>query len=316
MLSDGAAVESLTAGEPTHEWQELLHELFGDLPGTGNPRLMPDVVVIGAGHNGLVAANLLADHGWEVTVLEEAEQPGGAVRSGELIEPGYTNDLFSSFYPFALASPHIRALELEAWGLRWLTSRVAVAHPGRDGRCPLVSLDIDETAASLEDFAAGDGDAWRGLYARWEQVRTGALGAFFSPFPPVRAMLRLLRELGPEELVRFARFALLPVRRMGEETFAGEGGTRLLAGNALHADVSPEAPPSGMFGWVLCALAQQHGFPVAQGGAGNLTAALVRRLAHRGGSVLCGHRVERIECREGRARAVPRPARATSRGAR
>ncbi len=265
---------------------------------------MPDAVVIGAGHNGLVAANVLADHGWEVTVLEEAQEPGGAVRSGELVEPGFMHDLFSSFYPFALASPHIRGLELEAWGLRWLTSRVAVAHPGRDGRCPLVSLDINETAASLEEFAAGDGDSWRSLYRRWEQVRAGALGTFFSPFPPLSAALRLLRALGPEELVRFARFALLPVRRMGQETFTGEGGRRLLAGNALHADVSPETPLSGMFGWVLCSLAQQHGFPVVEGGAGNLVSALVRRLEHRGASVLCGDRATLIECRAGRATAV------------
>ena len=70
---------------------------------------MPDAVVIGAGPNGLVAANLLADRGWSVTVLEAAPEPGGAVRSAELMEPGFVNDLFSAFYPFALASPAISA---------------------------------------------------------------------------------------------------------------------------------------------------------------------------------------------------------------
>ena len=45
---------------------------------------MADAIVIGAGHNGLVAANLLADAGREVLVLEEQPDPGGAVRSGEL----------------------------------------------------------------------------------------------------------------------------------------------------------------------------------------------------------------------------------------
>lgn len=265
---------------------------------------MADAVVIGAGQNGLVAANLLAQRGWEVVVLEEAEVPGGAVRSGELIEPGFTNDLFSAFYPFALASPHMRGLELERWGVRWLRSRVAVAHPSRDGRCPLVSMDIDETAASLEEFAPGDGDAWRSLYAQWERVSDAALGAFFSPFPPIGPALGLMRKLGPDELMRFARFSLLPVRRLGEETFSGEGGGRLLAGNALHADVSPEMPMSGVFGWVLCSLAQQHGFPVVEGGSGNLTGALVKRLESLGGRVLCGHRATAIDCRGGRAEAV------------
>ncbi|MDQ1738496.1 MAG: hypothetical protein QOE53_148, partial [Pseudonocardiales bacterium] len=39
----------------------------------------PDAVVIGAGHNGLVAANLLADHGWDLVVCEATRHLGGAV---------------------------------------------------------------------------------------------------------------------------------------------------------------------------------------------------------------------------------------------
>ncbi len=265
---------------------------------------MSDAVVIGAGQNGLVAANLLADAGWAVTVVEEAAEPGGAVRSGELIEPGYVHDYYSSFYPFALASPHIRSLELERWGVRWLWSPVAVAHPTRDGSCPAVALDIEETAASLEELSPGDGQAWRDLYGLWERIRDGALGAFFSPFPPVRPVARLVRTLGPEELLRLARFSLLPVRRMGEELFEGEAGMRLLAGNALHADVSPEMPLSGVFGWVLCSLGQQHGFPVVAGGAGGLTDALCRRLEAKGGTIVLGQRATQIECAAGRAVAV------------
>ncbi len=270
----------------------------------GKAREMPDAVVIGAGPNGLVAANLLADRGWEVVVLEEAAEPGGAVRSAELLEPGFVNDLFSAFYPFAAASPHIRGLELERWGLEWLTGEVAVAHPASDGSCPAVARDLDLTAEWLDELAPGDGDAWRELYRRWQAVHRDALGAFFGQFPPVRSAAGLMRTLGPSELLRFARFALLPVRRLGEERFQHEGGTRLLAGNALHADVGPDSPLSGMFGWVLCSLGQQLGFPVPKGGAGRLTTALVRRLLQRGGRLVCDARAERIECRGGRAVAV------------
>jgi phytoene dehydrogenase-like protein len=269
---------------------------------------MTDAVVIGSGPNGLVAANLLADAGWSVMVLEEADAPGGAVRSGELIEPGFTNDLFSSFYPFVIASPHMRAMELERWGVRWIASPVAVAHPATDGTCPAVCLDLARTAESLEECAPGDGDAWRELYALWDRVRHGALGAFFGEFPPVRPVLELLRRLGPREMLRLARFSVLPVRRLGEEAFGSDGGARLLAGNALHADISPEMALGGAFGWVLCSLAQDHGFPVPAGGAGRITDALVARLRSLGGEIRCGERATAVELSGGRARAVRTPA--------
>src|SRR5688572_13559848 len=125
---------------------------------------MPDAVVIGAGPNGLVAANLLADEGWSVEVLEAQERPGGAVKSSEL-EPGYVIDDFSSFYPLAAASRVFRGLELERHGLRWAHGPFALAHPAADGSCAVLSRDLDETARSLDGFAAGDGDAWRELFA-------------------------------------------------------------------------------------------------------------------------------------------------------
>lgn len=260
-----------------------------------------DAIIIGAGHNGLVAANVLAERGWRVLVLEQQPVPGGAVKSGELTEPGFTSDLFSAFYPLAAASPALRALELERFGLRWRRAPLPVAHPQPDGRCAAISLDIDETAASLERFAPGDGEAWRGLWEYWQRAGEPFMDALLRPFPPLRGSARLLAALGPRGLRRFTRFALLPVRRLAEETFRGEGGAWLLAGNALHADLTPDSAGGGLFGWVLCGLGQQHGFPVPEGGAGRLTDALVTRLRSVGGRVQCGVEVSRVLVRGGRA---------------
>jgi phytoene dehydrogenase-like protein len=262
---------------------------------------MNDAVVIGAGPNGLVAANILAEAGLTVMVCEEQPEPGGAVRSGEITVPGFTHDMFSAFYPFCAASPVIRSLQLESWGLTWRRAPIVVAHPTLDGPTAALSTDLDVTAASLGAFAQGDGDAWRRLYDFWRRLEEPFMDAFTTPFPPVTSSARLVGAIGPRELPRFARMALMPLRRFVEENFDGTGAGLLLAGNALHADLTPDSAGGALFGWILCAIGQHHGFPFPEGGAGNLTAALVRRLEAHGGEVICGSRVRRVITRDRRA---------------
>jgi phytoene dehydrogenase-like protein len=263
-----------------------------------------DVVVIGSGPNGLVAANMLADRGWSVVVCEANARPGGAVKSSELIEPGFINDEFSAFYPLAAASPTFRRLGLEDYGLRWKRAPTVLAHPAADGTCPVLSTNLDVTVASLEALTPGDGEAWRRLYALYERVGDPVVAALNTPFPPLRAGARLLGKLRPSELLRFARFSVMPVRRMGEEEFSGEPARRLLAGNTLHADFAPENTLGGFFGWLLMSLGQSVGWPVPEGGSGQLIAALQRRLEQRGGAVRCNTEITRIVVRKGRAVAV------------
>jgi phytoene dehydrogenase-like protein len=265
---------------------------------------MPDAVVIGAGPNGLVAANVLADEGWRVVVLEAQPEPGGAVRSAELTKPGFVHDRFSAFYPLAVASPAMQRLDLESYGLRWARAPLVVAHPTTDGGCAVLSTDIEETVASLDAFAPGDGDGWRALYDRWQRVGADVVDALLSPFPPIKATAKLAARLGPRGLIEFARFGILPVRRLAEESFAGDGGRMLLAGCALHTDLGPDVSGGGLPGWLLTCVGQDIGFPVPEGGAGRLTEALVRRLVSRGGEVICGSAVTRVVVRDRRAVAV------------
>lgn len=263
-----------------------------------------DAVVIGAGPNGLVAANALVDAGWDVLVLEAQDTVGGAVRSGEVTAPGYSTDLFSAFYPLAAASPVIKGLDLQQHGLQWTQAPTALAHVLDDGRAAVLSTDLATTAAGLDDFAAGDGQAWSDLFADWQRIRDPLLDALFTPFPPVRSALGLLRRLRVSGAVNLARLAVLPVRQLAAETFDGEGGGLLLTGNAMHSDIPPDAAGSGVFGWLLAMLAQDVGFPVPRGGAGMLSEAMRSRLVSGGGQIRTGTAVTAIDISGGRATGV------------
>src|SRR4051812_33657062 len=264
-----------------------------------------DAVVIGAGHNGLVAAAMLADAGWDVLVLEAQPEPGGAVKSAELF-PGFVSDLYSAFYPLSVASPVLRALNLEDHGLRWTHAPTVVGHARSpdDDDAPVIHHDIDRTAEDLERRDRGDGDRWRALFEQWLQVKDAMLSTLFSPFPPVRGPVQLLRKLGTADALRLAHLLLLPAGVMAEQLFEGEAARLLLLGNAMHADVPIDAPGSGVMGYLLIMMGQDGGFPVPVGGAGQLTAALVDRARSAGARIESGREVDAVEVRGGRAVAV------------
>jgi phytoene dehydrogenase-like protein len=260
-----------------------------------------DAVVVGGGHNGLVAANLLADTGWSVVVLEAADRPGGAVHSAGMTAPGFVNDLCSAFYPFAAVSPVIAALDLADTGLRWRHAPHVLAHVFDDSRAAILDRDPMVTAASVEEFAAGDGDRWLGEVAGWDRMSSHLIDALFTPFPPVRSATALAARLGTADTVRLARRAVLPVRRLTDEAFRGPGAAMLVAGCALHTDLPPNEAGSGIIGWLLAMVGQRHGFPVPEGGAGRLADALVARLEKAGGQIVCGARTQRVVVAHGRA---------------
>lgn len=263
-----------------------------------------DAVVIGSGPNGLVAATLLADAGWDVLVVEEQDHVGGAVASAADVHPGHVHDTFSSFYPLAAASPVLSRLGLEDHGLRWSRSPAVVGTPFSDGAWALLHADVEATAADLDRDHPGDGAAWLELCRIWRRLDPHLVGALVTPFPPLRHGLGALTRVTPRGGLELLRALLAPARTLAEDTFGGRAGRMLLGGNAAHTDIPVDATGSGFMGWLLAMLGQHVGYPVPVGGAGALSEALAGRLRAAGGTIWLGARVERVDVAAGRATGV------------
>ncbi len=259
----------------------------------------PDVVVIGSGPNGLVAACTLARQGLRVRVLEaHPRRPGGALGSEELTLPGFVHDLGAGFFPLVAVSPAFAELELERYGVAWGHARFASCHPARDGSYACITRNPD--AATHHFVSARDAARWQTLARHHGQIQEAVLEALLRPFPNLAA----LTALGPIETLRLTRTLLSRGRQFSARHFETPAARRVLPALTLHADVGPDDRFGAGLGYLLGMVASNVGFPVALGGAQSITNALVTLLERHGGRVDLGQRVTRVVVSGGRARAV------------
>jgi phytoene dehydrogenase-like protein len=230
-----------------------------------------DAIVVGAGPNGLTAANCLADRGLSVLVLEANDTIGGGARSAESTLPGFVHDLCSAIHPFGVASPNFRSLELERYGLVWQQPELAMAHPLPDGSAAVLDRALERTLESLGPDA--------NAYQRLLNPFLSELDALFEEtLRPMRFPRR------PLLLARFGWTALKSCARVVSR-FRGEAARALFAGCAAHSLRPLEEVATASFGLMLALSGHKVGWPCARGGSQAVADALARRLAQRGGEI-------------------------------
>ncbi len=263
-----------------------------------------DAIVIGAGPNGLAAAIRLVRAGVAVTVLEQAAEAGGAVRSEELTLPGFIHDTFSSVYPAAVASPVFTGMPLSDYGLEWVHPLIPMAHPLPGGDAVALCRDVAATAATLDRQHQGDGAAWTRFVTPYLEAFDAVRRMMLAGFPPVAGAAQLLAQAGPRPTLGFTRLLSGSAVKLGRRLFAAPGSRAWLYGAAMHGDVPPGRPGSAVSGFYLNLLGHAVGWPSPRGGAQHLADALAGYLRALGGTIRTSARVERVIGRHGRVTGV------------
>jgi phytoene dehydrogenase-like protein len=241
-----------------------------------------DAVVVGAGPNGLSAALVLAQHGYEVTVLEATDDIGGGTRTRELITPGVVHDVCSAVHPFAVISPFLRTLELERHGLSWGWPEVDLAHPLDSGRAAVLVRSLDDTAAGI----GRDGDAWQRIFGPIARALPNLTEDVFTPLTHVPKH--------PIDLARFGTRAVQPASVLARH-WRDDEARALFAGVAAHTMHRLDRPLTSAVGIMLIAAAHHIGWPVAIGGSQSVTNAMASRLRELGGTIRTGVRVTSLD---------------------
>ena len=257
-----------------------------------------DVVVIGAGHNGLVAACYLAKAGLSVEVIEADSVVGGAVSTVERF-PGYRVDRGSSLHVMIRWNGIAEDLELQRFGLRYLDCDPWGFAPiaGAPGGGITFRADVERTCESIEAVCgAKDAAAYRSFVEDWAQRMAPMIEAFNGPATPGRlgkAMWRAGKHLSANGM-EISRQFLSPGDAILDETFDDERLKSALAWMGAQSGPPMSEPgTAGHLGWSAMMHRQPPGRPV--GGSSALSAALAARLQSDGGRLRLGDGVQSIE---------------------
>src|SRR5258707_1311413 len=281
------------------------HPLQQAPPAVNTNMTTADIVAIGSGHNGLVAAAYLAVAGRKVLVLERNAWFGGGVVSRELTLPGFRHDQHSMSHIFIQANPLLKNDELglkSRYGLEYIFPEVPMMSVFEDGSTLKLYRDRERSAAEIAKFSKRDAEAFRRVSleaAAWLPMIAASLYAPPAPVGATHAMLDQSRE-GRElwRVMQMSSHDLLCEQFEHEQVrthFARVAGENL---------VSPDEKATAIGVYVFLGFLEGCGFGVARGGAGRLTDALIACIRNHGGEVIANADVARIKVANGRATGV------------
>ncbi len=275
-----------------------------------------DVIVVGAGHNGLVAAAYLARAGLRVLVLERRAVVGGAVVSEEVF-PGYRVSTLS--YVLSLFRPYIlRDLNLPRYGFRVFLRNPSSFTPLPDGGFLFLGPDREFTLKEIARFHPQDAKAYPEYEALLETLAQ-VLEPWLDRTPPSLPRPRfrdwgfllwwLRRVVGLDTRVyEMARLLMGDANTMLDRWFRSEVLKATLATDAvIGAWATPSMPGTAyvLFHHVMGETNGHRGvWGYVQGGMGGLTQALARAAEAHGAHILTQASVARFLVRNGRVYGV------------
>lgn len=258
-----------------------------------------DAILVGSGHNALVAAAYLARAGWSVLVLERNARFGGWVRTEEVTLPGFRHDLYASVIPLWLTSRvHIDlGSELEAFGLRFVNTHLPTGVVMADEGSAVLSTSMDKNVEEFENLARGDGEAWVRILDIFGSAAP-AIGQLFCGDLNTPHADTLMREVFVSPTgsgaSRFASEFMMTSRELLEKRFRSPVTRALLGSWPMHAGRGPDAAQSALWVPLICGTLQAVGAPIVAGGVAGLVHALVQLIEHHGGSLLADRLVSQI----------------------
>ena len=263
-----------------------------------------DAIVIGTGHNGLIAAGYLARAGKRVLALERRHIIGGATVTEEHF-PGY--HLSTCSYVCSLLLPEvIRDLEMVRYGydVRPFDPQYFVPFP--DGRVFMTFLDERKTHETISRFSRRDAERWSDYWAMWDRIIARMRPLLLGPAPTMADLERAFD--GPQGVEDLRTLLMKSIAEVLDEWFESEEVKAPIAtGGVIGTSLGPRSPGTAYikFHHLLGQLGGQPGvWGFVRGGMGSIATALAGFCRDHGVTILTDAEVVEVEVQDGAARGV------------
>jgi beta-carotene ketolase (CrtO type) len=258
-----------------------------------------DVVIIGAGHNGLVCASYLLKEGYSVLLLEKRSVPGGGATTEEAMPaeaPGFKFNLCAIDHEFIHLGPVVEELELTKYGLEYLYCDPVTFCPHPDGKYFLAHKSVEKTRAEIARFNRRDAEKYTEFIDFWQRLTKGIVPIFNAPPKSIIDIagnygLQNIQDLlstlgGVDKTLDLVRTMLTSPKDSLEYWFDSEFLRAPLARMAGEFGAPPSQKTIGI-GSMMMSMRHNPGMARPRGGTGALTQALLNLVKDKGGVVLC-----------------------------
>ncbi len=259
-----------------------------------------DVIVAGAGHNGLTTAAYLAKAGFSVLVVEGRSVIGGDTASEELTLPGYRHDSCSTAHNVIQANPMLRndELGLRDHGLEYISPDPVVHLPFDDGTSFTMWRDLEATCDEIASLSLSDARSYRNMIEEYDAVK-GVFSAFdHTPIGWGPGLDERLAE--HPDGSRWARLRQRSALDIIEERFEHPTSRAAMLWMAFMTMQPPQRAGTGRLAFSLLYGRQANSWVLPSGGSGSLPRALAAVIEAYGGEIVTGSPVSGLILEEGR----------------